>query len=339
MESTWEAQGSVDTRRSSWSLSEFLNLLDLRGQTWCTVELRGSAGFNLPGDDGVTFYGVLKGAVRLAGVGGETMEIGAGQVRMILSGEAHALRSEPDSPTRVLDFLRHDQPVDMPPSFTLGQGELRARILCGRLKVNWPGGLRRTAMPSSVLISENILERELNVVRVETLQKFSVGAGSAALLTRLAALWLAITLRNHPLCPLLFRMSAANDPIAHALELVDADLASDWSVERMARKVGMSRSSFAARFTAEAGQTPMELLTERRMRAAADLLQSSRLKIAEISARVGYNSEAAFSRRFARFFGISPGHMRNAEDWHSYLPQGGTDTAQPQGGTDSARMH
>lgn len=326
MESIWDSQGSADTRRSGWSLSEFLNLLDLRGQTWCIVELRGSAGFNLPGDDGVAFYGVLKGSVRLAGVGGETMEITAGQVRMILSGEAHALRSEADSPTRVLDFLRHDQSVDTPAAFSLGHGELRARILCARLKVNWPGGLRRTAMPSSVLITEDVLGRELNIIRVETLQKFSVGAGSAALLTRLAALWLAITLRNHPQCPLLFRMSATNDPIAHALELVDADLASDWSVERMARKVGMSRSSFAAKFSAETGQSPIELITERRMRAAADLLQSSRLKIADISARVGYNSEAAFSRRFARFFGISPGHMRHADDWHSYLPHPATDT-------------
>jgi transcriptional regulator GlxA family with amidase domain len=171
--------------------------------------------------------------------------------------------------------------------------------------------LRRAAMPTSVRIEEQVLGNELNVVRTETLQRFSVGAGSTALLTRLAALWLAITLRNHPQCPLLFRMSASADPIAHALQLIDADIACDWSVERMARKVGMSRSSFAARFTAEAGQTPMELLTEKRMHAAADLLQHSRIKIAEISARVGYQSEAAFSRRFARFFGMAPGQMRH----------------------------
>ena len=85
------------------------------------------------------------------------------------------------------------------------------------------------------------------LLHCDPLQRFSVGAGSTALLTRLAALWLAITLRNHPQCPLLFRMSASADPIAHALQLIDADIASEWSVERMARKVGMSRSSFAAR--------------------------------------------------------------------------------------------
>ncbi|WP_310534385.1 AraC family transcriptional regulator [Novosphingobium sp.] len=299
------------SRSDGWSLSDFLNLLDLRGQTWCIVELRGSAGFNLPGDDGVAFYGVIKGSVRIAGVAGGTIEVGQGQVQIVLSGEAHAIRSEADSPTVVLDFLRHEQAVDTPPTFTIGTGPLAAKVLCARLKVTWPAGLRRTAMPASVRIEEQVLGNELNVVRTETLQRFSVGAGSTALLTRLAALWLAITLRNHPQCPLLFRMSASADPIAHALQLIDADIASEWSVERMARKVGMSRSSFAARFTSEVGQTPMELLTEKRMHAAGELLQNSRIKIAEISGRVGYQSEAAFSRRFARFFGMSPGQMRH----------------------------
>ena len=311
----------ADNGRSGWTLSEFLNLLDLRGQTWCEVELRGSAGFNLPGDDGVTVYGVIKGAVRVAGVGGTTTELRQGQVQLILSGEAHAVRSAHDSPTAPLDFLRHDQTVDTPPLFVIGQGPLAARLLCARLKVNWPGGLRRAAMPASMLIGGDLQGGGINLSRVETLQTFSKGPGATALLTRLASMLLALALRNHPQCPLLFRMSTADDPIAHALQLVDADLGADWSVERMARKVGMSRSSFAARFAAEVGQTPMDLLTERRMRAACDLLQNTTLKIAEISARVGYNSEAAFSRRFASVFGISPGQMRTAGDWHSFLPQ------------------
>ncbi len=318
-----------EARRSGWSLSEFLNLLDLRGQTWCIVELRGSAGFNLPGDDGVTFYGVTKGHVRIAGVSGGTLELGRGQVQFILSGEAHAVRTAPDSPSAVLDFLRHDQTVDTPPTFTIGKGELTARLLCARLKVNWPGGLRRAAMPSSMLIGGDLHGGSINAARIETLQTFSTGPGSTALLTRLASMLLALALRNHPHCPLLFRMSAANDPIANALQLVDADLAANWSVERMARKVGMSRSSFAARFAIEAGQTPMELLTERRMQAAAVMLRQGSLKITEISARVGYQSEAAFSRRFTRFFGHSPGQMRgrkvNEEShagWQSFLAEG-----------------
>lgn len=301
-------RGDTDDRATSWSLSEFLNMLDLRGQTWCVVEIRSSGGFSVPPDDGVLFYSVLSGSARVAGVTGGTMELQPGQVRMILSGEAHAIRTAADSPTQTLNFLREEQNVDVPPTFVIGTGPLAARILCARLRVNWPSGLRRTAMPPAVSIGN---ENSTNAMRVKTLQFFAAGAGAAALLTRIAALLLAIALRNHPQCPLLFRMSASNDPIAHALQMIDADLSSEWSVAKLARKVGMSRSNFAARFTAEVGRTPMEMVMERRMQFAAGLLRRGSLKIIEISARVGYHSEAAFSRRFSRFFGMSPGQMRS----------------------------
>lgn len=132
-----------------------------------------------------------------------------------------------------------------------------------------------------------------------------------------------------------------DDPIAHALELMGADFAADWSVEKLARKVGMSRSNFAARFTTEVGRTPMEMVMERRMQSAAGLLQHSPLKIAEISARMGYQSEAAFSRRFSSYFGVSPGQMRSKArkekaserqsepgdlDWQSLMAFGNGDT-------------
>jgi AraC-like DNA-binding protein len=297
-------------RQPGWSLSEFLSLLDLRGQTWCIVEIRTSGGLSLPPHDGVWFYSALKGSARIAVASGEVIELTSGQVGMILSGEAHALRTAADSPTETLDFLRADQTVDCPPVFTIGKGPLVARILCGRLHVNWPSGLRRAAMPASVLMGGDLVGRETNLMRRETLQVFASGAGATALLTRMAALLLAISLKAHPQCPLLFRLSATEDPIAHALQLIDADLATDWTIERLARKVGMSRSSFAARFTAQVGRAPMEVITERRMQLASSLLQDTQLKLTEISAKVGYHSEASFTRRFKRFFRLAPGEMR-----------------------------
>ena len=48
------------------------------------------------------------------------------------------------------------------------------------------------------------------------------------------------------------------------------------------------------------------------MEQAAELLRKGNLKIAEISELVGYGSEAAFSRRFTRHFGISPSQLREA---------------------------
>jgi AraC-like DNA-binding protein len=177
--------------------------------------------------------------------------------------------------------------------------------------VSWPSGLRGVSMPPVVMLgTDRTNYSNLSAVRAETLQIASAGTGAAALLTRLAALMLTASLRNHPQCLLLFKSSEWNDPIAHALHLIGSDPSADWSVARLARKVGMGRSSFAARFTAQVGRTPMEVITERRMQYAAQLLQLGELKIIEISARAGYRSEAAFSRRFTRYFGVSPGSMR-----------------------------
>src|SRR5690606_3820955 len=72
-------------RQPGWSLSEFLSLLDLRGQTWCIVEIRTSGGLSLPPHDGVWFYSALKGSARIATAAGEVIELTSGQVGMILS--------------------------------------------------------------------------------------------------------------------------------------------------------------------------------------------------------------------------------------------------------------
>lgn len=295
---------------SSGTLSDFLNFLELRGQTWCFVEIGESGGFSvLPGDD-VMFYAMLQGSARIAGVGGKVLELEAGHVAMILSGEAHALRNQPDSPAGVLDFLRDEQVVDVPPLISIGSGPVKTRILCGRLKVDLPGGLKRIALPPVITLGD--LGKNSAINRCETLQFQAVGSGAAALLTRTASLMLAIALRNHPQCLILFRLSVTNDPIARALQFISSDPAADWSVAGLAKRVGMGRSNFAACFMAKVGRTPMDVLTERRMQYAARLLQQGELKIADVSARVGYRSEAAFSRRFARFFDMAPGRMRRA---------------------------
>ena len=266
----------------------------------------------MPPSDAVLFYAVIQGSVRIAGVTGGAIELRPGNVAMILSGEAHAVRTQDDSSTRTLEFLCEEQNVDVPPTSTIGSGgPVRARVLCAKLRVSWPHGLRRVSMPPVVTLGTDRSNfSNFSAIRVETLQMASSGAGAAALLTRLAALMLTTSLRNHPQCLLLFRSSTWDDPIAHALHLIASDPAADWSVARLARKVGMGRSSFAARFTQQVGRTPMEVITERRMQFAATLLQEGELKITEISARAGYRSEAAFSRRFTRHFGLSPGGVR-----------------------------
>jgi AraC-like DNA-binding protein len=216
----------------------------------------------------------------------------------------------PESPTPILEFLREYRDVESPPIFVIGDGVTTARLLCGKLKVSWPSGLRRMSMPSVVKLGTDTLGAATTAARLEAVQICASGSGASTMLTRFAAMIFAHVLRNHPHLLMLFRHSASSDPIAHALQLIRSDVATNWSVASLARRVGMSRSNFAARFAAEVNRTPMEVVTERRMEFAAELLRRGELKIGEISVCVGYRSEEAFSRRFTRFFGTAPGQVR-----------------------------
>ena len=98
--------------------------------------------------------------------------------------------------------------------------------------------------------------------------------------------------------------------VARALGLLQAEPAKRWTVERLARRVGLSRAAFARRFVALSGQSPLRYLTELRMALAASLLESADASLAEVALRVGYTSEFAFSRAFKRQYGVAPGVFR-----------------------------
>ena len=292
-----------------WSLSEFLNELELRGQTWCIVECDAAGGFSTPPDDRLRFYAVLEGTVRLAGIERQPICLGKGEVAFILSGEAHALRVAPDSRTTLLDFMRDGSHPDIPPVLTLGNGgETVSRILCGRLKVRWPGGLLPAAIPPVLTLDSSV-----GLISLSDLAGCATGVGAAGLLTRIASYMLAQAFRHHAAHSDSFPLSATDDPVARALQIIDQHPSQPWTVSSLALKVGMGRSNFATRFAEFVGRTPMEMLANRRMHFAEDLLHQQKvLKISEIATRVGYRSEAAFIRRFVRHFGMTPGSMRSA---------------------------
>jgi AraC-like DNA-binding protein len=98
--------------------------------------------------------------------------------------------------------------------------------------------------------------------------------------------------------------------IERALELLDADLSKFWTVELLARNVGLSRPAFARQFARMMQLSPMRYLARRRMQFAARLLVDSDAGLAEIAARVGFQSEFAFGRAFKRYHHVSPGVYR-----------------------------
>ncbi len=84
----------------------------------------------------------------------------------------------------------------------------------------------------------------------------------------------------------------------------------EWSVSELAELAGLSRSKFSVRFVETLGCPPFDYLRDVRMRLACQLLQTSDHGIKEISARVGYGTEASFSRAFSNWCGTAPGTYR-----------------------------
>lgn len=106
-------------------------------------------------------------------------------------------------------------------------------------------------------------------------------------------------------------LSGLRDPhVGEALRLIHARPAEDWSVDALAREVGLSRSAFSARFSHFVESSPMLYLTRWRMQLATRLLERPGTSIAQAASDVGYESEAAFSRAFKRVAGVSPGAWR-----------------------------
>lgn len=98
--------------------------------------------------------------------------------------------------------------------------------------------------------------------------------------------------------------------IERAVELLNRDIEKRWSVELLAKAVGLSRAVFARQFLSVLGQSPMRYLTQRRMQVAAALLFASDAGLAEVASRVGYASEFAFNRAFKRYYRVPPGEYR-----------------------------
>ncbi|HSJ99136.1 MAG TPA: AraC family transcriptional regulator, partial [Myxococcota bacterium] len=106
-------------------------------------------------------------------------------------------------------------------------------------------------------------------------------------------------------------LAGLRDPVVgRALLLLHRKPAAPWTLETLAREVGISRSRLAECFTRFVGQPPIQYLTQWRLQLAARMLADGSAKVAAVARDVGYESEAAFSRAFKKFAGVSPAQWR-----------------------------
>ena len=155
-------------------------------------------------------------------------------------------------------------------------------------------------------------------IRVAMMESAEKRAGGESVLAKLSELMFIEVVRRHleALPPEQAGwLAGLRDPfVGKALSLMHAKPARNWTIEDLAKDVGLSRSVLAERFADLVGMPPMHYLAGWRMQIASGLLAGG-VNIAAVAAEIGYSSEAAFSRAFKKMVGVPP------SSWRRHAPQ------------------
>jgi signal transduction histidine kinase/DNA-binding response OmpR family regulator len=95
--------------------------------------------------------------------------------------------------------------------------------------------------------------------------------------------------------------------VQDALAIVEKNISnSDFSVEELSRALLLSRAAVYKRLFVLTGKTPIEFIRSVRLQRAAQLLEKSRMTVAEVAYETGFNNPKYFSKYFKAEFGKLP---------------------------------
>jgi AraC-like DNA-binding protein len=168
------------------------------------------------------------------------------------------------------------------------------------------------SLPDFLILPLSELEDTGTVLDILFREAFNRRCGGQVIIDRLFEVVLVNILRrlmdkNHAPQGLLAGM--ANPQIAKSLVAIHSAPAEAWSLEKLAKEAGMSRSVYAASFKKILDTTPVEYLAQWRLSLAQKKLISG-YSLKQIVDELGYGSEAAFSRAFKSRCEMSPREWR-----------------------------
>ncbi len=267
----------------------------------------------------VLLHLVVEGSLEVALPTGETARVGPGEVVVFPYCDVHTMGSAAlVEPVPVAQILPHPPWPELPVVARIDGGGAATHIMCGYLHcddVLFDPILRVLPrlihLPATSAAASQWREASLRY----TLERGGVSE-SSDMSARIPEMVLVDCLLQYVLDPQSQKagwLAALADPLLGAALLrLHAAPAEPWTVDRLARELAVSRSILADRFTETVGQPPMRYLAQWRLQLAADLLRSTNLSLAKIAERIGYESEAAFSRAFKRRFTTAPATWRKA---------------------------
>jgi AraC-like DNA-binding protein len=208
-----------------------------------------------------------------------------------------------------------------------GGGAERAKVICGFLGCDArPFNPLLAALPRVLHLPRRAAESSVveHFVTLALAESSSSRPGGESMLARLSELLFIELVRGYiatlPTENVGWLAGLRDDQVGRALTKLHDRPTHQWSLDELAREVGVSRSVLAERFAHLVGVPPMQYLTQWRMQLAGTLLSSTTRSLAEIADEVGYGSETALSRAFKRWVGVAPAEWRRGKRIETTAP-------------------
>jgi AraC family transcriptional activator of mtrCDE len=297
------------------ALSKVIALTHIEGSLDLRCQMAGDFAIDhqplLPGE--APFHLVLAGLAQLVLANGQTTQLSAGDFLLLPRGAAHVVRglgTDRARPTQIdadgpLTIRRNtDGPVDVD-------------LLCGRFTyIHGAADLIMHALPDVLHVSlaeEGPLDELGSIVSILRNEVRQLRSGALAIVTSLSHVLFVMALRIHAQregMPASLLALLGDARLSHAILAMVREPEKNWTVEALAAQANMSRATFNRHFLEKGATSPMDLLTEIRVQLACGHLAGSRLSVAEVAERVGYQSESAFAKVFRKRTGTTPHGFR-----------------------------
>jgi AraC-like DNA-binding protein len=309
-----------DPLHSQDPLGEALHFLRVTGSFYCRSELTAPWGLTMPAwPDCLWFHIVTAGRCRLDVDGAEPRMLQPGDLALVPHGQGHVLGSGADVITPDVMGLEHEF-QNRYAILRHGGGGAATTLVCGAVRLDHPAAhLILPLLPMVIHVEPSgspQAEWMQSTLRLVAAEAAEMRPGGEAVITRLSDILVIQALRTwiqtDPAAQRGWLGALRDRQIGRAITLIHRDPARAWTVASLANELAMSRSAFAARFTELVDEPAMRYVTRWRMQTARTLLAEDDVTVAEIASRLGYQSEAAFSRAFKRITGVPPGTVARA---------------------------
>lgn len=305
------------------ALDTWLKVVHTDGIVLARTRVAEPWGFAVTGRDTVMFHFVAHGRAFIRRDGAAPLELCAGELVLLPGGSAHEVTDSVRGRTIPLEeFLaRRDGVRDFADETTT--------LLCGEFRLD-----RHLAMPAIRALPSVVHLRASgpvgafgigDILRLLQAEVETASFGNQIVVRSLLSALFVYFMRHWAQTASVdgnwFSAVRASHTARALARMHEApDIA--WTLDDLAKEAGLSRASFARQFSAIVGEPPHAYLTRWRMGVASQLLANTDLRIGEIAARVGYQSEFSFSRAFKRMRGIAPtGYRASASTDRPPLPR------------------